>query len=158
VSGPTRNPPAGASDGLEPVAPPTINPCLRVAVRRTAVAPDTKDATMNHVINRSGYLYAIRRLAEHGLTDAAGRLDFGDGPRKALEAVLAVVPDNCDDEDGYARSDAHALLVAAAVLVDAADARCVELTNSPGALSTRVDWHDLHDVVDGPDSSDGGEE
>ena len=103
---------------------------------------------MTRCLSPAGILLAIRRLAEAGID--AGPGDSNGRGRAACQAVLDLVADNPGDPT----DDGHALIIAAEILLDAADDVTADLRNNEGEISSAVWWDDLHDLIDAGDSEE----
>lgn len=101
---------------------------------------------MHRRLSTNGYLYAIRRLAEHWQEKGIKGLDADDDAR--MTALLDAA------EPGTWRDDSTTLLVAAEVLVDAADARSATARHSDGGLACLLDFSDAYEALDDAPNDD----
>ena len=103
-------------------------------------------------LTRDAVLLAVRRLVEFGMGNDTGRVDYGNRALGQLQRVHMALPENDEDEDGPA-ANGHALLLAAEVLVDAADSVTADLRGDEGDILCRMDWPTLHGLIDNDGST-----
>lgn len=115
---------------------------------------------MHRSLGGGGYASAIHHLLTKMLTSDMVMLP--PHLHQALDSArgtLAVIAGTMDEEDARdCIEEARCLLLAAEMLVDRADALAAPTTNCDGELSSRLDWYDLHEILDEAQEQMEGEE